>query len=170
MAPPLTHWSVVVMSPSLVNTYKEKPKRSVKSLCSSMDQLDEQEYLPYHLKGIEIDELTELLEGCGILSDAGGSVNISFIADSMRRRIVVPASDKEQGMTDIRLTFTASVSHCPICGAKCSSLSQQLEGSVEELSQMSCESNPSDGVAAKRSHEPIWKVSLKLKGRVATLL
>ena len=44
-------------------------------------------------------------------------------------------------LTEVRLTFTASVSHCPLGGATCSSPSQQLEGSVEELSQMSCESN-----------------------------
>ena len=115
-----------------------------------MDMPDEHEYLPNQLKGLEIDELTELIEGCGFLSDAEGSVNIAFIADSMRRRILIPASDKERGLRDIRLSFTASVSHCPICGATCSSLSQQLEGSVEELSQMSCKGDaqePSDGVA-----------------------
>ena len=133
-----------------------------------MDMPDEHEYLPYQLKGLVIDALTELIEGCGFLSDAEGSVNISFIADSMRRRILIPASDEERGLRDIRLTFTASVSHCPICGATCSSLSQQLERSVEELSQMSCKGDaqePSDGVAAGHSHEPNWKVSLKLNGR-----
>ena len=129
-----------------------------------MDLPDEHEYLPYCLKGLEVDELAELIEGCGFLSDAGGSVNISFIADSMRRHILISASDKESGLTDIRLTFTASVSHCPICGATCSSLSQQLEGSVEELSQMSCEDGAQQ-VTARRSHEPTWKVSLKSNGR-----
>ena len=134
-----------------------------------MDLPDELEYLPYRLKGLEVDELTELLEGCGFLSDAGCSLNISLIADSMRRRIFVPDSAEKRGLRDIRLTFTASVSQCPICGATCSSLSQQLEGSAEELSQMCCEGNahepPSDSVAARRSHEPTWKVSLELSGR-----
>ena len=132
------------------------------------DMPDEHEYLPYQLTGLEIDELTELLDGCGFLSDAAGSVNISYIAESMRRRILIPASDEERGLRDIRLTFTASVSRCPICGATCSSLSQQLEGSVEELSHMSCKGNaqePNDGVAARRGHEPTWKVSLKLHGQ-----
>ena len=44
-----------------------------------MDLPDELEYLPYRLKGLEVDELTELLEGCGFLSDAGCSLNISLI-------------------------------------------------------------------------------------------
>ncbi len=138
-----------------------------------MDLPDEHEFLPYHLKGLEIDELTELIEGCGFLSDTGGSVNISFIADSMRRRILIPASNEKQGLRDIRLTFTASVSHCPICGATCSSLSQQLEGRAEELSQMSCEGDAqerSDGVAARRSHEPTWKVSFETQRVMVTLL
>ena len=90
------------------------------------------------------------------------------IADSMRRRIFIPDSAEKRGLRDIRLTFTASVSQCPICGATCSSLSQQLEGSAEELSQMSCEGNaqePSDSVAARPSHEPTWKVNLELSGR-----
>ena len=169
---PLVHHGL----PGLVNTYKEI-RRSQSSHPASMDlqgrsmwpdMPDEHEYLPYHLKGLEVDELKEMLEGCGFLSDTGGSVNISFIADSIRRRILIPASSEQPAHTDVRLNFTASVSHCPLCGATCSSLSQQLEGSVEELSQMSCDSNaqePSDGIAARRSHEPMWQVSLELSGR-----
>ena len=95
-----------------------------------MDLPDEHEFLPYHLKGLEIDELKELIQGCGFLSDTGCSVNISFIADSMRRRTLLPASNEQPALTEVRLTFTASVSHCPFCGATCSSLSQQLEGTV----------------------------------------
>ena len=65
-----------------------------------MDLPDELEYLPYRLKGLEVDELTELLEGCGFLSDAGCSLNISLIADSMRRRIFVPDSAEKRGLRD----------------------------------------------------------------------
>ena len=121
---PLVHHGLggaQVLLPGLVNTYKEF-RRGQSSHPASMDlqgrsmwpdKPDEHGYLPYHLKGLEVDELTELIEGCGFLSDAGGSVNISFIADSMHRRILIPASDQERGLRDIRLTFTASCQPLP---------------------------------------------------------